>query len=134
MPGTSQSTLNTDYSESYTEKASLASGLGYEVTVRRQEGCMIGEQNKAYFNMNGKELFGEGNGFMHKHKKGHNRRECFTFVLPVTFTMPDSTTITIEEKEDWLLINVSWWSVIIARRSPSGSSPNPWKDGRTPLP
>ena len=35
--------------------------------------------------------------------------ECYEFVLPISFTMPDGTTITIENEEDWY--NLREWYV-----------------------
>jgi invasion protein IalB len=37
-----------------------------------------------------------------------DRKRCFRLVLPVTFDMPDGSTITIEEREDWKLIR-QWY-------------------------
>ena len=33
--------------------------------------------------------------------------ECYEFVLPISFTMPDGTTITVENEEGWL--NLREW-------------------------
>ena len=38
------------------------------------------------------------------------RSRCFEFVLPVTFTMPDNSMITLETKEDWAEIR-AWHEV-----------------------
>ncbi len=36
-----------------------------------------------------------------------NERECFEIVLPVTFVMPDGSSLTVSEEDDWL--NVRLW-------------------------
>lgn len=36
--------------------------------------------------------------------KEANSRKCFELVLPVSFVMPDNSTITVETEEDWALI------------------------------
>ena len=33
---------------------------------------------------------------------GDSEEECYEFVLPISFTMPDGSTITVENDEDWL--------------------------------
>ena len=34
-------------------------------------------------------------------------RDCFEMVLPITFVMPDGSSLTVSEEEDWL--NVRLW-------------------------
>ena len=36
-----------------------------------------------------------------------NGRDCFEMVLPITFVMPDGSSLTVSEEEDWL--NVRLW-------------------------
>ena len=40
--------------------------------------------------------------------KGGKKDRCFRLVLPVTYTMPDGSEITIEEKEDRKMLR-SWY-------------------------
>ena len=37
-----------------------------------------------------------------------DERDCFEYVLPVTFLMPDSSTITVEDEEGWYSLRV-WY-------------------------
>ena len=37
-----------------------------------------------------------------------DERECFQYVLPVTFLMPDGSTITVEDEEGWYSLRV-WY-------------------------
>jgi len=37
-----------------------------------------------------------------------DERECFEYVLPVTFLMPDGSTITVEDEEGWYSLRV-WY-------------------------
>tara|TARA_B100001109_G_scaffold185353_1_gene152141 strand:+ start:632 stop:1804 length:1173 start_codon:yes stop_codon:yes gene_type:complete len=39
---------------------------------------------------------------------GDDERECFQYVLPVTFLMPDGSTITVEDEEGWYSLRV-WY-------------------------
>ena len=92
LPYISQNVLNNDYSESYFDDAKFAPQFGYEVITRREWGMYIGNRWPVYFDLNGRELrngrdFGED----------HDRNECFMLLYPVTFVMPDSSTITGED-------------------------------------
>ncbi len=39
-----------------------------------------------------------------KQNEGNQRPKCFEFVFPVSYTMPDGTTLTIESEDDWSLL------------------------------
>ena len=43
-----------------------------------------------------------------KPDNGDKRKKCFEFVFPVSYTMPDGSSITIESKEDWSLLR-EWY-------------------------
>lgn len=105
MPTSSQSEVSHDcsQSESYVATAQLAPDLGYEVTMRRSRGADAGEESQAYFDVNGKRLTpGGGKGKMGKKgKKGPRARDCFELVYPVSFTMPDGSSIAIADKDGW---------------------------------
>ena len=105
LPSASRNVLEQHYSESYAELSQIAPELGYEITMRREAGSRVGECSQAYFNLNGRELRSERDD---RDRDGRDRRECFEFVLPVTFIMPDGSTITIETREDWELIRL-WY-------------------------
>jgi hypothetical protein len=101
LPSVSQNVLNNDYSESYINDAKIAPQLGYEITTRREWGTHIGDAWPIYFDLKGRELrnerdSGEGHDY---DENGHERRECFMLVYPVTFIMPDGTTITGEDEK-----------------------------------
>lgn len=101
LPATASTVLNSDYTESTTEEVLLASDLGYEVQLRRTEGTRVGERNTIYFNLDGQPLgYSREDGKKRDRKdcKGKDLRECFDFVYPVTFTLPDGTT-TSGDKE-----------------------------------
>ena len=113
LPAPSITVLNEDYSDNYIEVAKLAPELGYEVDMRCEKGPRVGEQRQAYFDLRGRELRadrdGKGDGKGDKgDDKGDGKKNCFKLVLPVTFTMPDGSEITIEEREDFLLIR-AWY-------------------------
>ncbi|MBI9073511.1 MAG: hypothetical protein JEY94_18055 [Melioribacteraceae bacterium] len=107
LPSSAKTVLESGYSESYVEEAKMAPQLGYEVGLRRGLGTRMGERNEAYFDINGRELIADGkdprNG-RGSGDDGKDRKECFSLVLPVNFTMPDGSTITIENDEGWMAI------------------------------
>lgn len=108
LPGASQTTIKAEYTESFTNEALLAPDLGYEVQLRKGKGSTVGELHYVYFNLQGRKLqYNKGN--YKEGKRGYNKgsKDCFNFVLPISLTMPDSSIITIENKEDWG--NVKAW-------------------------
>ena len=99
LPSISQYVLDKNYSESYIDDAKIAPQFGYEVNTRREWGTHIGERWPVYFDLNGRELREErgsvdGQDF---ERHSHDRGECFMLVYPVTFIMPDGSTITGED-------------------------------------
>ncbi|MCP4708754.1 MAG: hypothetical protein GY869_09025, partial [Planctomycetes bacterium] len=40
---------------------------------------------------------------------GGNREDCFEYVLPVTFIMPDGSAITVNTEEDWVTLR-GWYA------------------------
>ncbi|MBE9509824.1 MAG: hypothetical protein IMY71_03015 [Bacteroidetes bacterium] len=114
LPSPSLIVLEQDYSESYIDDAKIAPELGYEVSMRREKGTCIGECSQAYFNLNGRELKSEsGDRYKDKDRDkdrdGRDRKECFDFVYPVSFTMPDGSTITGNDEEDLCTGIRSWY-------------------------
>jgi len=102
LPSTCKNVLGKDFSEDIVEVSRLAPGLGYEVEMMRCKGVRMGEKIQVYFNLKGRKLEDRGG------KGRGGKEECFEFVLPITFVMPDDSTITVEEKEDWIEIR-SWY-------------------------
>lgn len=118
LPTVSRTSIETEYTDDYADAAKLAPELGYEVDLRCKKGPRVGEQSQIYFDLDGRKLLakngdwqdkGDGYGDKGDGDEGDKpKKNCFTFVLPVTFEMPDGTEITIEEKEDWELIK-AWY-------------------------
>jgi len=101
LPSLSQHILQNDYSDSYIDLVKIAPQYGYEVITKRELGTHISEGWPVYFDLHGRELWnrwnsGEGRGF---ERHGHDRNECFMLVYPVTFIMPDGSTITGEDEK-----------------------------------
>ena len=111
LPSAASTVLEQDYSESYVDDAIIAPELGYEVGMRRGMGSRIGERSQVYFNLNGRKLNGErdSNGNRHRGRNGRDREECFDFVYPITYIMPDGSTITGNDREEICLAVRSWY-------------------------
>ena len=105
LPSNSKTVIEYDYSEYESESAKKAYGLGYEVNMAGK-GHKVGNRCEVYFNLEGKRLDPYGkNG--DKDKSDWDRDDdkgdwkCFDLSLPVSYTMPDGSTITVENEEDW---------------------------------
>ena len=93
LPNDAATVLVADFTESYVEEAKMAPELGYEVIVRRGESSQIGERSEVYFNLDGRELR-RGRDEPVRGDDGTDREECFELVYPVTYVMPDGTTVS----------------------------------------
>ena len=96
--------------------AKIASDLGYEVDLAGR-GHKCGDRNEIYFNLEGRKLdpndWGrKGRGWDRDGwdtddwvRDGGDKKDwkCFDLVLPVTFNMPDGSTITvtIDDEDGW---------------------------------
>jgi len=137
LPASSLNVLEQDYSTSYTENAHMTPDLGYEVSLREGKGSYVGEQFNTYFDVNGRELLADGGeGGPDRPdgpRKGKKGRECFDFVLPVTFTMADGSSITVEDEEGWKAIKAWYDANPDTKERPSVQFPVDitYKDGTT---
>lgn len=106
LPSSAQSALENDYAESFVTTARLAPELGYEVDLRLSSGADVGEGSSAFFDLNGRELAArasearDSNG-RRRGRRAKGLRDCFEFVFPLSLTMPDGSTLTLESREDW---------------------------------
>ena len=112
LPSDSREVIDVDFTESYTDEALLAPNLGYEVYMRKGKGSMVGERSQIYFNIDGRKLV-EGEQYGKKGNKPdkdnkNERKDCFVFVLPISFTMPDGSVISVENEEGWVAIK-DWY-------------------------
>ncbi len=93
--------IEQEYNE-YTEfDAKISYGLGYQVSMDGK-GYKPGDHNEVYFNMDGKKL---------ESKREQNSKtgfKCFELILPVNFIMPDESTITVEDENDYMTVRL-WY-------------------------
>ena len=82
----------------------VASGLGYEVELTGN-GYRSGNRNEFYFNIEGRKLdpndWGDKRSSWDRDDK--EDWQCFDLIFPITFEMPDGSTITVEtdDEEGW---------------------------------
>ena len=101
LPSLSSTVIHQDYNDYIEIDAKMASGLGYQVSMDGK-GCKPGYHNEVYFNLEGRKL---------KPKRDRGDKEgfkCFELVLPVTFVMPDGSSIAIKDENDYMAVR-DWY-------------------------
>jgi len=102
LPSKSKIFIEEDYFDYDSENAKKAYGLGYEVNMAGK-GHKMGHRCEVYFNLEGRRLDPREVG---RDKKDWGRDDdkgdwkCFDLVLPVTYMMPDGSTITVNNDVD----------------------------------
>jgi hypothetical protein len=113
LPGQSRTVMEQDYYDYMGIAAKKATGLGYEVDLAGV-GHRFGDRNEVYFNLEGRRLDPNDYG---RDKDGWDRDgddkkdwKCFNLVFPVTFDMPDGSTITVtsNDEDGWAEIK-AWY-------------------------
>ena len=102
MPALARSTIDQDYSDFVELESRIAPGLGYQVSMDGKD-HKLGDHDEVYFNLNGRKLISK----KWKHTRGGFR--CFELVLPVTFLMPDGSSISIENEDGYKEIK-NWYN------------------------
>ncbi|MFY0603529.1 MAG: hypothetical protein JXQ93_06235 [Flavobacteriaceae bacterium] len=102
LPSATSVALTSDYDDSYFVSAELAPGLGYKVVALTDNFERTEADSDVFFTLDGNRL--EDN----REASRRRRNRCFRFVYPITFIMPDDTNITLESKDDWVLIR-TWY-------------------------
>ena len=112
LPSNSKIIVEEDYNEYDGIDAKKAYGLGYEVSMDGK-GHKMGHRCEVYFNLEGRKLDpngkrGDKSDWDRDDDKGDWK--CFDLVLPVTYVMPDGSTITVssDDDDDWAEIK-AWY-------------------------
>ena len=116
LPLSAKTTIDTDYSSMSSESSYEAPKLGYEVNMRGLLPTNLGEKEDVFFAKNGRKLISKKN-FKddEKDKDGYEgekkgkRPHPFRFVFPANFTMPDGTSVTVNNKEDLKAFLKAWY-------------------------
>jgi len=102
LPTAANTAFNGDLADSFVESVQLAQGFGYKVALITDNVSKSELKSNVYFSLSGKQLNDKD-----EHRNAR-RRECFNFVFPIDFIMPDNSSITLTSKEDWVLIK-EWY-------------------------
>ena len=111
LPSNSKIIVEEDYNEYDGIDAKKAYGLGYEVNMDGK-GHKMGHRCEVYFNLEGRKLDPNGK---RDDKSDWDRDDdkgdwkCFDLVLPVTYVMPDGSTITISSDDDNNWTEIKAW-------------------------
>lgn len=102
LPSTTETVLRGDFADSYIVEVELAKDLGYKVLLETDNESRVEAKSEVYFSTKGKLLKDL------KEKRIRKRYKCFQFVFPVDFIMPDTTSITLNSKDEWNMIK-DWY-------------------------
>jgi hypothetical protein len=102
LPSATANAFNDDLSDSFIESVALAQGLGFKVAIITDNVAREENKSDVFFSIEGRQLKDDRAKFKKR------RHKCFEFVFPIDFLMPDTTTITLTEKADWILIK-EWY-------------------------
>lgn len=102
LPSATNSVFDGDLSDSYIESVQHASGLGYKVSVATDNASRVEVTSDVFFSEDGRALEDK------RERTKKRRNKCFQFVFPVDFIMPDDSSITLNNKDDWSLIR-EWY-------------------------
>jgi len=111
LPSNSKIIVEEDYNEYDGIDAKKAYGLGYEVSMDGK-GHKMGHRCEVYFNLEGRKLDpndkrGDKSDWDRDDDKGDWK--CFDLVLPVTYVMPDGSTITVSSDDDDNWVELKAW-------------------------
>ena len=111
LPSNSKIIVEEDYNEYDGIDAKKAYGLGYEVSMDGK-GHKMGHRCEVYFNLEGRKLDpndkrGDKSDWGRDDDKGDWK--CFDLVLPVTYVMPDGSTITVSSDDDDNWVELKAW-------------------------
>ena len=111
LPSNSKIIVEENYNEYDGIDTKKAYGLGYEVSMDGK-GHVIGHRCEVYFNLEGRKLDpngkrGDKSDWDRDDDKGDWK--CFDLVLPVTYVMPDGSTITVSSDDDDNWVELKAW-------------------------
>jgi len=103
LPSATSTAFNDDLVDSYVTHVQLADDLGYKVALGTDNQSRTEDTSEVFFSIEGRQL--DDNDEARKRRRG----KCFQFVFPVDFIMPDNSSITLNSKDDWVLLR-EWYS------------------------
>lgn len=102
LPSATQEVIDYDYPDQLTLDALIAPSLGYEVLMGGRAND-VGKRSEIYFNLDGRELKFESKKGEKRGHRGHGKDKwkCFDLIYPITYIMPDESTITVDDENDY---------------------------------
>ena len=106
LPSSAKTIINEDYETMVADISLKVEDLRYEVTMIDYTPLNVADKNEVYFNKNGRELVSEEK----KSEKGKRKKKKspFKFVFPISFEMPDGSTITANDKQELKSLIKAW--------------------------
>ena len=118
LPEKTRISISFNYNGNYISKSELAPTLGYQVDLRKHKGRQVADKTVAYFDIDGRLLQAnedykfKGEERQRGRKKGNRKKkdleDCFDFIYPFTFTMPDASKIEIADAKGWDFVK-AWY-------------------------
>ena len=106
LPSSAKTIINEDYETMVADISFKVEDLGYEVKMIDYSPLYVADKNEVYFNKNGRELVsGEKKSEKGKRKK---KKSPFKFVFPISFEMPDGSTISANDKQELKSLIKAW--------------------------
>ena len=111
IPTQSRNVVEHEYYDYMDMAAWKAPGIGYQIDLAGL-GHRSGNRNEVYFNSEGRKLDPADGGKDDYDRRGFGKEDwqCFDLVFPITFEMPDGSSITVgsDGEEEWQEIK-SWY-------------------------
>lgn len=113
LPKNAITVLDNDYTDMMARTTYQVQKLGYEVNMVGVDPTTLGDFDATYFATDGRELIPSEDRMGYDPKgeggKRYRSRIYFELVYPVSFTMPDGSTITVDSKQDFRDQIKSWY-------------------------
>ena len=122
LPEKTRISVSFNYNGNYISKSELAPKLGYQVDLRKHKGRQVADKTVAYFDIDGRLLQAnenykfKGEERQRGRKKGKRKKkdleDCFDFIYPFTFTMPDASKLRLLMQKDGILLKLGMRQIL----------------------
>ena len=109
LPSPAKTVIDSDYETMLAESSYKVKDLGYEVKMMEYTPLYIEEKRDVYFTKKGRELISEGKKSGKGGKKKKKRKTPFKFVFPISYTMPDGSTISANDVRELKALIKLWY-------------------------
>ncbi|MDA0757042.1 MAG: hypothetical protein O3C01_00040 [Bacteroidetes bacterium] len=113
LPSPAISSINFEMPNDFIDEASLAPELGYEIEMKSFDFIKLEldyeREDELYFTTEGRKL----NRSKGKKKKWKRKGPCFKFEYPLSYVMPDNSTITGNDRKEVCIAIKKWYEINI---------------------